>query len=232
MSCGDDAVLSHRSAAALWVLRPTSSPRIDVSLPGTSGRDARLGIVLHRSRRPIEATALGVIPVTTPARTLADLAEVVPPRALERAVEQAHALRLLDVDAIDALVAAHPRRPGPRRVQRLLSAHDLDTATRSPLEDAFLELCDRHGIARPAVNARVAGFEVDFSWPAQRLIVETDGHRHHGTRAAFEADRARDAALTALGWRVVRFTDRQVRHDAAATAALLRRLLPDLSRLH
>jgi very-short-patch-repair endonuclease len=82
------------------------------------------------------------------------------------------------------------------------------------------------------VNARIGPFEVDLCWPAHRLVVETDGHRHHGSRTAFEADRARDAALTADGWRVVRFTDRQVRRDSKTTADLLRRLLADLSGLH
>jgi very-short-patch-repair endonuclease len=86
-------------------------------------------------------------------------------------------------------------------------------------------LCDAHGIARPAVNANVEGFEVDFVWRDARLIVETDGHRHHGTRAAFERDRARDARLIAAGWRVVRFTERQVRDEADAVADLLRILL-------
>jgi very-short-patch-repair endonuclease len=123
-----------------------------------------------------------------------------------------------------------PVRPSKGRTS---SAHARSrTTTRSPLEDAFLELFDRYGIQRPSINARIDRFEVDFCWPAQRLVVETDGHRHHGTRAAFEADRARDATLTALGWRVVRFTDRQVRRDPATTADLLRRLLADLSRLH
>jgi very-short-patch-repair endonuclease len=96
--------------------------------------------------------------------------------------------------------------------------HDLASTTRSGLEDEFLELCDRFGIPRPRVNAIVEGYLVDFCWPEQRLIVETDGRRHL-TRAAFERDRARDALMTAVGWRVMRFTTWQVRGDPATVAA-------------
>jgi hypothetical protein len=110
--------------------------------------------------------------------------------------------------------------PGEKRLLEAM-AHDLAHTTRSPLEDAFLELCDVHGIPRPLVNTVVEGYEVDFCWPEQRLIVETDGHAHHGTRAAFERDRARDARLTALGWRVMRFTARQVRGESGSVAAVV-----------
>ena len=88
--------------------------------------------------------------------------------------------------------------PGAKRLAEA-AAHDLGTTTDSPLEDAFLELCDAHGIPRPLVQPIVDGEKVDFCWPAERLIVETDGFEHHGTRAAFERDRAKDARLTARG---------------------------------
>jgi hypothetical protein len=152
------------------------------------------------------------IPVTTPGQTLADLATALPRRALERAAEGAEALRLH--------VAVPDGHPGAKRLAQALD-HDLSTTTRSPLEDAFLELCDAHGIPRPLVNTFVEGFEVDFCWPEHRLIVETDGYRHHGTRAAFERDRARDARLTACGWRVMRFTESQVRADPSSAAVVV-----------
>ena len=114
-------------------------------------------------------------------------------------------------------VAIPDGHPGERRV-REAAARALPVTTRSPLEDAFLELCDAHGIPRPLVNTVVAGEEVDFCWPAERLIVETDGYEHHGTRAAFERDRAKDARLTVLGRRVLRFTEPQV-HGAPGYVA-------------
>jgi predicted transcriptional regulator of viral defense system len=205
-------VLSHRSAAALWDIRPTAAARVDVTVSHTSGVRSTTAIVVHRPRRPPETTTQEGIPVTTPGQTLADLATALPRRALEKAAESAEARRL-DVVVPDG-------HSGAKRLAEAM-AHDLTHTTRSPLEDAFLELCDAHGIPRPLVNTVIAGFEVDFCWPEQRLIVETDGRAHHGTRAAFERDRARDARLTALGWRVMRFTDRQVRTEAPSVAAVV-----------
>jgi Protein of unknown function (DUF559)/Transcriptional regulator, AbiEi antitoxin len=212
MACGPGAVLSHRSAAAHWGIRPAAAARIDVTVPRTSGVRTSAAIVVHRPTRGYAATRYEGIPVTTPGQTLADLATALPRRALEKAAEQAEVLRL-DV----AIPAGHP---GVKRLHDAM-AHDLGSTTRSPLEDAFLELCDAHGIPRPLVNTVVAGFEVDFCWPDARVIAETDGRAHHGTRAAFERDRARDARLTVLGWRVLRFTDRQVRREAAWVAEVL-----------
>jgi very-short-patch-repair endonuclease len=213
LACGPGAALSHRSAAALWGLRRSAAARIDVTVSHTSGVRSSAAIVVHRSRRPVETTIRDRIPVTTPGRTLADLATALPRRQLEKAAEMAEALRLhVEVD---------PQHPGAKRLREIVRDHDLDTFTRSELEDAFLELCDRHAIPRPRVNMRVAGFEVDFCWPEERLIVETDGHAHHGTRAAFERDRARDALLTAIGWRVMRFTARKVRRASDEVAALV-----------
>jgi very-short-patch-repair endonuclease len=211
LACGDGAVLSHRSAAALWGIRPTAAARIDVTVPHTSGVRSAARIVVHRSRRAVEAVTCDRVPVTTPGRTLLDLATALPRRQLEKAAEMAEALRLN--------VIVDPDHPGARRLAAAM-AHDLSHTTRSPLEDDFLALCDRFEIPRPRVNAIVEGFEVDFCWPDERLVVETDG-RHHLTRAAFERDRARDALLLVRGWRVMRFTGRQVRRDTEEVAALV-----------
>ena len=225
LASGPGAVLSHRSAAALWGLRPTTAARIDVTVPFTNSHRSRRLVTVHHARRPVPAVVRAAIPVTTPARTLADLAEVLHGRALEKAAELACAEGLLDVRAVDALVAEHPNRAGPTRLARMMRTHDLDTRTRSTLEDAFLALCDRHGIPRPAVNARIAGLEVDFTWPAARLVVETDGRRHHTGSSAFERDRDRDATLALAGWRVMRFTHRQVLEEAARVAEIVIRIL-------
>ena len=211
LACGDGAALSHRSAAEVWGIRPSAATRIDVTVSHTSGVRSSERIVVHRSRRRYETVIRYGILVTTPGQTLADLATALPRRQLEKALELAEAARLH--------VAVPDDHPGAKRLAEA-AAHDLGTTTRSPLEDAFLELCDAHGIPRPLVNAVVHGYEVDFCWPELRLIVETDGFEHHGTRAAFERDRARDAALTARGWRVLRFSDGQV-HDGASCAEVV-----------
>ena len=228
LALGDGALLSHVSAAALWRLRPSGSAAVHVTVPTTAGHRHRDGIVVHRSRTltAADVASRDGIAVTSPARTLVDLAGMLAPGPLERAVERSLALRLFDLHAATAAIAANPRRPGAATLASIIARiHDEPTLTRSDLEGLMRDLCDAHGITRPAVNAIVAGEEVDFHWPAARLIVETDGHEDHGTRAAFERDRAKDARLTTRGHRVVRFTYRQVVYDPAGVAATLRALL-------
>ena len=226
LACGDGAVLSHRSAAAHWGVRASAATAVDVTAPRGSGR-TRHGIRGHRGRlHPFEATVLDAVPVTTPARTLLDLAEVVPRRGLERAVDEADGLRLFDLRAVERVLAAHPHRPGARRLGRLLAEAGLgDALTRSELEERVLAICDRYGVPRPAVNARVAGLEVDFYWPEARLVVEADSRRHHHTAAAFERDRARDAHLMLHGLRVLRLTSRRIAGQPEAIGATLLRLV-------
>ena len=209
MACGDGATLSHRSAAALWGIRPTAAARIDVTVSHTSGVRSSARIVVHRPRRRYETTKRHGIPVTTPGQTLADLALGLTGRDLEKAVEMAE-VRKLDI----AVPESHP---GVERL-RQAAGRALPITTDSPLEDAFLALCDDHQIPRPLVQPIVEGHRVDFCWPELRLIVETDGYEHHGTRAAFGRDRAKDAQLTVRGWRVLRFTEPQVRGDARSCA--------------
>jgi very-short-patch-repair endonuclease len=110
----------------------------------------------------------------------------------------------------------------------LINSADLkreDELTRSELEKLMLRLCRRHHLPQPEVNARLGPYEVDFLWRDQRVIVETDSWRHHGNRAAFESDRARDARLHSLGYRVLRFTWRQIRETPNVVATSLCALL-------
>jgi very-short-patch-repair endonuclease len=204
LACGEGAVLSHRSAAALWGIRPWSSV-IEVTVPGGGGRAIRKGLLVHRSRRlaPGEKTREHRIPVTTPARTIADLRAILPPDHLHAAIRRAE-FRRLDIGY----------QPG----------YEPDL-TRSELERKFLRLCRRHGLPLPEVNVPIESFLVDFLWPAHSLIVETDGFSHHGTRSAFESDRERDARLRALGYTVIRFTYRRVTKEPRHVASTLRALL-------
>ncbi len=223
---GPGAVLSHRGAGAHWELRPTASPVLDVTVPSRSGRRHR-GILLHRSATLSASDVVHHrgIPVTSPARTIVDLADVLTTQALARVVEGAETLRLLDLRALRAAMAANPTRRGHASIAEVLARYLDVSTTRSELERLFLELCNKHGLPRPLVNSRVGPYEVDFLWPQQRLIVETDGRSHHATRAAFERDRARDAGLTLAGYRVVRFTYRQVTREPKKVAGLVRSLL-------
>ncbi|WP_272473928.1 DUF559 domain-containing protein [Baekduia alba] len=226
-SYGPKAALSHRSAAAAWSLRAGGAQRFDVTVATTAGLVQRAGTRLRRTGGVLETTRLGLLPVTTPARTLLDLAAVVPAHQVDAALKQADVLGLFDLVALRAVLAAHPRHRGRRRLTAIL-----DTAARtelaltlSELEDRFRALCAHHGLPMPAANAAPLGWRVDFLWPRERLVVETDGWRTHRTRAAFEDDRARDQRLAVAGYRVVRFTHRQVVDAPDAVARTVAELL-------
>lgn len=165
------------------------------------------------------------IPVTTVARTLLDLAEVVDMRRLERAFEEAERLRLLDLRVIERTCERNAGRRGLKPLRALLSDAQPVVDTRSELERRFLTFCRGAQLPPPAVNVIVAGFEVDALWPDRRLVVELDGYAFHRTRAAFERDRARDAALQLAGYRVLRLTARRLGEEPAAVAEAVRRLL-------
>jgi len=228
LAFGKGAVLSHVSAAALWGIRHSSSVDVHVTVPTAAGRQRRRCIVVHRSvtLRPADVDEEQAIAVTSVSRTLLDLAGMLSPGRLERAVERSLALRLFDLRAVEAVLDANPRRRGAGTLARIVrDVHYEPQLTRSELEALMRDLCDAHGIERSEVNVIVEGKEVDFFWRAQRLVVETDGRRDHGTPIAFERDRARDARLTMLGYRVVRFTYRRIVNDAAAVAHTLRTLL-------
>jgi len=207
-------------------MRP-SSGRPHVTIPRRHGL-SRPGIVIH-SVRTLDARDCAEedgIPVTTVARTLLDLAEVLPLRQLHRAYEAAERLRILDLRAVAGVIARSRGRHGLRPLRALIEESRLpEPAARSELERRFLDLCHEAGLPRPAVNALIAGFEVDAVWPAERLVVELDGHEFHRTRAAFERDRARDTALQLAGYRVIRLTQVRLTSEAEAIAGAIRALL-------
>jgi hypothetical protein len=218
---GPTAALSHHSAAALWELRPVDPVAVHVMVPRTGAR-SRPGLWIHRPRtlRPDEVTARHGIPVTTAVRTILDLAPTLSERDLQRTLEEAIVLRLASATSLDALARSHRGHHGAPKLQRALTTHTPGTTlTRSELEERFLALCAAHGLPRPAVNARVAGLDVDFLFAERRVVVETDGWRYHGHRAAFERDRRRDAALTRAGYRTLRFTHDQVAREPRVVAA-------------
>jgi hypothetical protein len=229
LACGEDAVLSHRAAAALWGLRASTGGSIEVTVPlggprrpGDGIRTRESGIVTERF-----ATAADGIAVTTPAWTLLDLGGVLPPHQLRRAVEQADRLKLFDLHAVDAALRADPGRPGSPALAALLSdiqAHGV-TLTRSDVEALVLQLCLDHALPRPQVNHYDNGTEVDFRWPVQRLLVEVDGWSFHRSRRAFADDRARDRRALQAGWRVARFPAHEVGDSPAVVAAELATLL-------
>jgi putative AbiEi antitoxin of type IV toxin-antitoxin system/uncharacterized protein DUF559 len=221
---GPETVLSHTSAAALWEIRPSDATTIDIAVPRT-GRRSRPPLRVHRPRRlpPDEVTTHQGIPVLTVARTVLDMAARVAPTRLYRLLDQVEIRELADYPSLDAVAGAHPGHNGAAKLRWALRAHHAGTdVTKSDLEARFLALCSDHGLPTPRVNPTVAGREVDFLFADDRLVVETDSWRFHKTRRAFESDRARDARLARAGYRTLRFTDRQLEHDARMVVATVR----------
>jgi very-short-patch-repair endonuclease len=229
------AVLAEWSAAR--VLELTTSHDVGpvtLLVPrGASGR--REGARRCRNLLDDEVTEVRGLPVTTPARTLLDLARHGTTRGLEDALAAAVHQRLARGDELRATIARHPTHPGALRLRSLLGEEDQRTApARSEAERRLLALLRRGGLPVPAVNARVHGFELDAYWSRQRLAIETDGVRFHSSQAAFHRDRRRDAVLAAAGILVMRVTWRHLRHEPDATLARIAQALvlrdPDVAR--
>ncbi len=229
LAIGPDAVLSHRSAGALWGMRASARGRVEVTVPRRPR--PRPAIQVHAAHLPKdEVTVQRGIPVTTPPRTLLDLAAVLDPRQVERAINEAEIRRLTDPTSLGDLVERHGGRPGIRTIRELLETKDIGaTITRGELEHRFLTFLDDAVLPRPAVNASLQlqdqRIEADCVWRDQHVIAELDGHASHATTAGFERDRARDRAVQAQGWRVIRITWRQLHEEPAAVARDLERLL-------
>jgi len=188
-----------------------------VTVAGDTSR-SRAGIRVHQTTQSLSLVAAvhDGLPLTTPARTLHDIATLLPQHQLDRAVEEAQVLRLVTLEELEQL-------PG-RALKRAL--HTEPSLTRSEAERRLLDLVRAARLPRPETNVRVAGYEVDFLWRSHRLVVEVDGFAYHATRTAFERDRARDATLQAAGYRVIRLTWRQIAEEPHAVVARLASLLP------
>jgi very-short-patch-repair endonuclease len=242
LACDREAVVSHRTAAALLGLRDQAPSVVDVISRGEAGRRID-GIRCHRTSFPgaEEVGRCDGVPCTSPSRTLVDLAGMLGERSLRRLVERAAVLRLLDVTAIERSLAARRRRGAPalRAILRewrgdepsgtSVSGPREPPRLRSELEARLHALIAASGLPPPRCNSRVEAdaevVEVDFLWPSQRLVVEADGRRFHDDPLAFERDRRRDRALQLAGYRVVRFTHAQIAREPAAVVAAIRRLL-------
>jgi very-short-patch-repair endonuclease len=225
LACGRGAVLSHLSAAGLWRLLPGREGDVDVTVPGRNpGR--RRGIRVHRvnalDRRDVRK--LGGIPITSPARTIFDVAAVVRRRELEQALAEAYARRLARRSDFVSLLARRSSLSGTRALRALLD--DATPAlTRSRAEERLLALIRTAELPAPEINVRIGRHEVDFMWRDQRLIVEVNGFRFHSSRSAFEHDRRRDAELISQGFRVIRITWRQIVDRPEALTARLAKAL-------
>lgn len=226
-------MVSHRDAAGLYGVRPANHRDIDVTLPRS--RTPLAGVCLHRAALPPhDVTRMDGIPVTTLARTLVDLADVVPPHQLRRALHEAERVHRNDVREIERIMERTRTRPGGGHAPLRAALADARAhgvrRTRSDLEEIFYGLTERFGIPRPRMNRIVHDCEVDVWWPAERVAVEVDGWQSHGTRQAFQRDREKGNQLALHGILLLRFTHRDVTRQpervAREVAAALARRRP------
>ena len=227
LACGDGAALAAPNAAAAFSLRRCSERVIHVLVVGRSGREQRAGIRLHwcRSLPSDEVTTLDGLPITTPARTLLDLAAGgLRGRPLEAAVD-AERQRLLDFADLHELLARYPGRPGTPSLKAVLARYR-GGDTRSELEEIVAELCDRFGLPRPVENCSIEGKVRDFYWPHAWLVVEADSYSWHRSPSALDDDRERDVTLTLAGYRSLRFTwEQATRRRRYVAGAILQALV-------
>ena len=221
LACGEHAVLSHASAAALMGIVGRQRGCIEVSVP--RGRSSRSpGIRVHRPTcLPLED--LGTfdgIPVTSPVRTLIDLATFLPVPRLEAAINAADKHDLANPEQLRAALEERQGLRGVRALCDLLDRHTF-RLTRSKLERYFLPIVRRAGLPTPETRVWLNGYEVDFFWPDLGLVVETDGQRYHRTAISQTRDRERDQAHARAGLTQLRFSHFQVRYEPEQVASTL-----------
>lgn len=213
LACGAGAVVSHGTAAELWRLRRREPGPLHISVPGET-RARRPGIVVHRRvvLTPSAPTRHEGVPVTSVVLTLIDLAATLPAAQLERAVNMADSLDLLDPERLYVTLEAFPSVPGVRALRELLGTHSF-RLTDSELERMFNRLVAHTSLPPPVTRRHVSGYRCDFAWPDLGLVVETDSLRYHRTPIQQRRDAARDHAHLLAGLERARFTHFQVAYE-------------------
>ncbi len=226
LACGPGSVVSHRSAASLWGLAASSGDATEVTVVGRSPR-IREGLRIHRAQglNSADRRLRNGIPITSPARTLIDFASRATSDELERAIAEAYALGLTSERELRRALVRNANRAGTGALRVELDREGGPAFTRSEAERRMKLLIRQARLPPPLVNARVRGYEVDFYWPARKLIVEVDSYRFHGHRAAFERDRTKQTVLAAAGYIMIRVTWRQLDNEPIAVAAAIAQAL-------
>jgi very-short-patch-repair endonuclease len=225
LAIGPESVISHRSAAALWGLRPTAIAYVEVTVPGPSRR--RSAIRVHRTTwlPDTDVKEIDGLRVTSIARTLLDLGAVTPLRVVERAFDQAEVLRLLDMAEVGRVLQEGTHRPGAPELGRVVARATTGTSiTETALEELMLAIIRRAGLPEPICQHPVLHYRPDFCWPAQRVIAEADGPVHD-TPSGREHDARRDIELQNAGWRVLRFPKRVILAEPAYLAGAITQAL-------
>jgi very-short-patch-repair endonuclease len=216
---GDDCVLSHDSAAWVWGLVPRHGATVQLTMIRRHVRNtAEVHVHRAQSLHSPDVRLRDGLPVTAPARTLIDRAGQLDDGETAAELAQARVLKLVTDRDLNSALDLNPVRAGVARLRRVLASPGGPQMTRSEAERRMLALFAAAQLPVPEVNAHLHGFEVDFLWRAQRLVVEFDGRQFHGHEGAFERDRRRDQVLVAAGYRVIRVTWRQLFDEPVAVA--------------
>lgn len=224
LACGEGAVLSHCSAAALWEIGTERRDVIDVSVTRRAELKRRgLRVRGRPSLCTMDTVARDGIPVTSPTQTLVDLATELPERAVERAVNEADKRDLLDPETLRAELENRAGEPGVPLLSRLLDKRTFRLSD-SDLEILFRPIAVAAGLPLPLTKQMVNGFEVDFYWPDLGLVVETDGLRYHRTPSTQTRDARRDRAHVLSGMTPLRFTHYEIKYESAQVRSELSRI--------
>jgi very-short-patch-repair endonuclease len=231
LACGAGAVVSHRSAVGVWRLGPPLRGEVEVTVAGRDCR-SRAGLRVYQVQElpSFDRATKNGIPVTSAARTLIDYASTTGANEAERAIAEAFALKLVNEPQLLAAIDRGPHRAGVAAVRAILGQTGGAKRTRSGGERAMLRLIRAAGLPEPRTNYPVAGFNADFCWPEERLIVEVDGHDFHSDRRTIERDHRRDVVHKDAGYEVIRFTGRQRDDKPLYVAAVIARAHDRLSR--
>lgn len=229
LTCNDEAVVSDGWAAWFWGI-DKASPRLPVDVTRTAGSHrGRKEVLVHRTllTDPRDfSTRLG-LPITSPARTILDLAERLSDWDLERAVAEAQVLNLVTVDSLTAVLDRAGRRKGVPKLRRILV--ERPGLTRSQYERILRRICRDAGLPQPRTNSVLHGYEVDFHWPELGVVVEVNPFSTHGHKRAHDNDTRKLTDLAARGYRVLGFTDTQLTNEPLYVAAKLSEALTQSS---
>lgn len=221
LACDPDAVLSHRSAAALWGFGKEHPAFIEISVRRRCRhRRAGLRVRARPSLAPGDTITLLGIPVTCPVRTFLDLAMVAGPKSIERMINEADKLDVIDADSLRHALVGRSGEAGVRPLRRILDQHTFRLSD-TELEVLFRPIARSAGLPEPLTKHPVNGFEVDFFWPDLGLVVETDGWRYHRTPVTQARDALRGQTHTAAGLTPLRFSHFQVKYEPAHVQAVL-----------
>lgn len=230
LACGEGALVSDRSSAYLWGLLAERPPTVEVAVANGRCR-APQGVCIHRRRlKRRDVRSRHGLPVTSPARTLLDLAGRTTIGELDRLIAEARVKRLLRPGELERAVDRSDRRPGTANMRALLKAEGQPGITRSEAERILRRMIRHAHLPQPRTNVKIGRYEADFVWAAERVVLEVDSWGFHGTRRAFERDRRKDLALQAAGYQVIRITATQLTDEPLAVIAQLARALDRAAR--